>query len=40
MTEVRQGIERPVNKPQDLCAAVASAGLAMKGRPVKTTVDR
>ena len=40
LAEVQQGIERQIKNAQDLCAAVASAGLGMKGCPVKTTVDR
>ena len=40
IAEVQQGIERQIKNAQDLCASVASAGLGMKGCPVKTTVDR
>jgi glyoxylase-like metal-dependent hydrolase (beta-lactamase superfamily II) len=40
LPDVQQGIERQIKNAQDLCAAVASAGLGMKGCPVKTTVDR
>ena len=40
LAEVQQGIERQIKNAQDLCASVASAGLGMKGCPVKTTVDR
>lgn len=40
IAEVQQGIERQIKNAQDLCAAVAAAGLGMKGCPVKTTVDR
>jgi glyoxylase-like metal-dependent hydrolase (beta-lactamase superfamily II) len=40
IAEVQQGIERQIKNAQNLCASVASAGLGMKGCPVKTTVDR
>ena len=40
LAEVQQHIERQIKNAQDLCASVASAGLGMKGCPVKTTVDR
>jgi len=40
IAEVQQNIERQIKNAQTLCASVATAGLSMRGCPVKTTVDR
>jgi hypothetical protein len=40
IAEVQQNIERQIKNAQALCASAATAGLSMRGCPVKTTVDR
>jgi glyoxylase-like metal-dependent hydrolase (beta-lactamase superfamily II) len=40
IAEVQQAIAKQISNAQALCASVESAGLSMRGCPVKTTVDR
>jgi glyoxylase-like metal-dependent hydrolase (beta-lactamase superfamily II) len=40
LADVEAGIATQIQNAQALCASVASAGLSMRGCPVKTTVDR
>jgi glyoxylase-like metal-dependent hydrolase (beta-lactamase superfamily II) len=40
LAEVQAGIAAQIKNAQALCASVATAGLSMRGCPVKTTVDR
>jgi hypothetical protein len=37
---VQQGIDKMIANAKALCASAATAGLAMRGCPVKETVDR
>jgi hypothetical protein len=40
IADVQQAIAKQISNAQALCASVESAGLSMRGCPVKTTVDR